>query len=589
MEPEQWRAFVNNDKQLLENMSEMEIQRQEIIYELIQTEKHHCSTLAIMKKVYANGLLNPTAIPSYWPSCCSNSTVNSELIASNVASATLNNRLSSVSSSSSTTAATATLIANQNYCEQHPSSTQQQSHHRTCTNCNTSNNQEQQQSATNNNNNLASHQQYLSVSIMPDCGHTVSNIQGDIQVNTRANKSAAATTSAAVAGEEAPYKQHHRQQAAVCPFVTSPPVDVQRLFPCLDDLIAIHEDLLSRLRERFTQSKLSSQSHQTKKNRHSSHQTNNNQQQQSVSQSTHEHQPPDSNNGGTHRSMNHQSSSSSVVVVDEIGDILLQQFQINADYVSSRSPGASTTAAASNSAGCRDEPASIRLRSNCSTANDVDNEIDVDADVDCSADNSTNTRTNAQRASHSEHQFADNHDKCDAAKTISATNIDHQTQIDPTSSEQIDRDNSSSDAADSAHANECHEQQQRQQQQPQQLRCIAPQTRTSSQHGHEKHEENDGDHEYDDMDNTTTPTSSSSSSKATHQTPVNSTSSLVDNELLNGHKLRNVYSQFCSRHMDAIAYYKHLMRTDKKFKSFIEVSCRSFYRLHNSVDLSLYL
>ncbi|RWS10069.1 A-kinase anchor protein 13-like protein [Dinothrombium tinctorium] len=54
-EPEAWNATV--DKKTLKKMKEKEIKRQEAIYELIITEKHHCLTLKIMQKVFAEGMV----------------------------------------------------------------------------------------------------------------------------------------------------------------------------------------------------------------------------------------------------------------------------------------------------------------------------------------------------------------------------------------------------------------------------------------------------------------------------------------------------------------------------------------------------
>lgn len=54
-EPETWNATA--DKKIIKKLSDREVKRQEAIYELIITEKHHCLTLQIMQKVYYQGLI----------------------------------------------------------------------------------------------------------------------------------------------------------------------------------------------------------------------------------------------------------------------------------------------------------------------------------------------------------------------------------------------------------------------------------------------------------------------------------------------------------------------------------------------------
>lgn len=53
-EPEAWSSTV--DKKVLKKLKEKDIKRQEIIYELIITEKHHCLTLKVMQKLFAQGM-----------------------------------------------------------------------------------------------------------------------------------------------------------------------------------------------------------------------------------------------------------------------------------------------------------------------------------------------------------------------------------------------------------------------------------------------------------------------------------------------------------------------------------------------------
>lgn len=56
-----WRALIKQvNEQLkgwnLDQLGELQIKRQEVIHELIQTERHHCLTLALMRQVYLAGL-----------------------------------------------------------------------------------------------------------------------------------------------------------------------------------------------------------------------------------------------------------------------------------------------------------------------------------------------------------------------------------------------------------------------------------------------------------------------------------------------------------------------------------------------------
>lgn len=47
----------HNQSLITEHLSETQIKRQQLIHELIQTERHHCLTLALMRQVYLAGLL----------------------------------------------------------------------------------------------------------------------------------------------------------------------------------------------------------------------------------------------------------------------------------------------------------------------------------------------------------------------------------------------------------------------------------------------------------------------------------------------------------------------------------------------------
>lgn len=53
-EKEQWSASVS--KEVTKHMTEIQIKRQEHIYEFIMTEKHHCQTLYIIQKVFVEGI-----------------------------------------------------------------------------------------------------------------------------------------------------------------------------------------------------------------------------------------------------------------------------------------------------------------------------------------------------------------------------------------------------------------------------------------------------------------------------------------------------------------------------------------------------
>lgn len=55
----EWRQVIceaNGGEQALASLQSLQIKRQEVIHELVQTERHHCLTLALMRQVYLNGL-----------------------------------------------------------------------------------------------------------------------------------------------------------------------------------------------------------------------------------------------------------------------------------------------------------------------------------------------------------------------------------------------------------------------------------------------------------------------------------------------------------------------------------------------------
>ncbi|KAH8404867.1 hypothetical protein KR222_007404, partial [Zaprionus bogoriensis] len=54
LEPDSWTPNV--PKELLKSLKELQIKRQEHIYEFIMTEKHHCQTLIVMRKVFVESL-----------------------------------------------------------------------------------------------------------------------------------------------------------------------------------------------------------------------------------------------------------------------------------------------------------------------------------------------------------------------------------------------------------------------------------------------------------------------------------------------------------------------------------------------------
>ncbi|GFR03629.1 a-kinase anchor protein 13 [Trichonephila clavata] len=54
-EPETWNGTV--DKKILKKLKDKDLKRQEAIYELILTEKHHCLTLKVMQRVFAKGMI----------------------------------------------------------------------------------------------------------------------------------------------------------------------------------------------------------------------------------------------------------------------------------------------------------------------------------------------------------------------------------------------------------------------------------------------------------------------------------------------------------------------------------------------------
>ena len=60
-EPEHWSVTV--DKKTLKKMNAKDVKRQDTIWELIQTERHHCRTLKILQKVYSQGILRDLLMP----------------------------------------------------------------------------------------------------------------------------------------------------------------------------------------------------------------------------------------------------------------------------------------------------------------------------------------------------------------------------------------------------------------------------------------------------------------------------------------------------------------------------------------------
>ncbi|KAL3866273.1 hypothetical protein ACJMK2_043581 [Sinanodonta woodiana] len=60
-EPETWS--VTAEKKLLKKMSAKDIKRQDTIWELIQTEKHHCKTLVILNKLFREHILVELGLP----------------------------------------------------------------------------------------------------------------------------------------------------------------------------------------------------------------------------------------------------------------------------------------------------------------------------------------------------------------------------------------------------------------------------------------------------------------------------------------------------------------------------------------------
>lgn len=58
----EWRQLIGeanggqSSARLADELTELQIKRQEVIHELVQTERHHCLTLALMRQVYLTGL-----------------------------------------------------------------------------------------------------------------------------------------------------------------------------------------------------------------------------------------------------------------------------------------------------------------------------------------------------------------------------------------------------------------------------------------------------------------------------------------------------------------------------------------------------
>ncbi|KAL5005519.1 hypothetical protein ScPMuIL_018975, partial [Solemya velum] len=60
-EPEAWNLTV--DKKTLKKMGTKDVKRQDHIWELIQTERHHCRVLKIIQNIYSKGILNELHMP----------------------------------------------------------------------------------------------------------------------------------------------------------------------------------------------------------------------------------------------------------------------------------------------------------------------------------------------------------------------------------------------------------------------------------------------------------------------------------------------------------------------------------------------
>ncbi|XP_061172276.1 A-kinase anchor protein 13-like isoform X3 [Saccostrea echinata] len=60
-EPETWSETIEKKKR--KHFNSQEIKRQDTIWELIQTERHHCRTLKILQRVYAQGILHDLHMP----------------------------------------------------------------------------------------------------------------------------------------------------------------------------------------------------------------------------------------------------------------------------------------------------------------------------------------------------------------------------------------------------------------------------------------------------------------------------------------------------------------------------------------------
>ncbi|KAK3098961.1 hypothetical protein FSP39_024733 [Pinctada imbricata] len=60
-EPETWSESV--DKKVLKKLNAKDVKRQDTIWELIQTERHHCRTLKILQRLYSQGILMDLQMP----------------------------------------------------------------------------------------------------------------------------------------------------------------------------------------------------------------------------------------------------------------------------------------------------------------------------------------------------------------------------------------------------------------------------------------------------------------------------------------------------------------------------------------------
>ena len=258
-----WRQLIseaNNREPIGRHLNESQIKRQEIIHELIQTERHHCLTLALMRQVYLAGLLKLNELRQR------------------------NNSTTSTTATTTTTAATTT-----------PTSTLTSGA------------------------GAAGQQQPLVVA-----AKSASSSQGASGGKQASQQQLIVCSSSSSVDNN----QHQASQSSLLIAAGGSggePIDIERLFPALEELIQAHELFFAHLRLRLVD--CCSQSNQSRNNN-----SNNN------------------NNNPAHAPL--------IGIIGPLGDLLIDQFKLAPD--SSQTPLSSSSFAANRSSSgkrCQARPA----------------------------------------------------------------------------------------------------------------------------------------------------------------------------------------------------------------------------------------